>query len=64
VANPLGSIWAGALMLENLGEQAAADRVLRAMENAMANTNVRTRDLGGNATTEQMSGAVIAALQQ
>jgi tartrate dehydrogenase/decarboxylase/D-malate dehydrogenase len=62
IANPLGSIWAGALMLQQLGEQAAAERVLSAMEKALAGTAVRTRDLGGDAGTTEMADAVVTAL--
>jgi tartrate dehydrogenase/decarboxylase/D-malate dehydrogenase len=64
LANPLGSIWAGALMLENLGEPEAGARVLRGMEHALSQTSVRTRDLGGDATTLEMTDAVIAALER
>ncbi len=62
IANPLGSIWAGAMMLQQLGEPASGDRVLSAIEKALAETTVRTRDLGGDATTAEMTEAVMAAL--
>lgn len=63
IANPLGSIWAGALMLEQLGERPTGARIVRAMERALTDTTVRTRDLGGRASTGEMAEAVMAALQ-
>ena len=62
IANPLGAIWAGALMLENLGRAAAAERVIGAMAGSLERGEALTRDLGGSATTEQAAHAVIAAL--
>jgi tartrate dehydrogenase/decarboxylase/D-malate dehydrogenase len=63
IANPLGSIWAGALMLEQLGQPEWGSRILAAMERALADTTVRTRDLGGSASTEDMASAVLGALE-
>jgi len=62
IANPIGTIWSGALLLEHLGEQAAADRIVRAIARALAR-GVRTADLGGAATTAEMTQAVIANLE-
>src|SRR5712691_4886016 len=45
IANPIGAIWAGAMMLEHLGEQEAADAIVAAIERVMADGKVRTRDL-------------------
>ena len=61
VANPVGQLWAGALMLEHLGEVHASRRLVAAFESALAD-GTRTRDLGGTATTEDFVGAVIDAL--
>ena len=47
VANPIGSFWTGAMMLEHLGEQAAANRLMRAIERVTANPSLHTPDLGG-----------------
>lgn len=58
IANPVGAIWAGAMMLEHLGERDAACSVLGAIERVMAEGHVRTRDLGGSATTAEMAEAV------
>jgi tartrate dehydrogenase/decarboxylase/D-malate dehydrogenase len=63
IANPLGAVWAGALMLEHLGQQAAAGMVLKAIAHLLEHTDVRTRDLGGSATTEDVADALIAALE-
>jgi tartrate dehydrogenase/decarboxylase/D-malate dehydrogenase len=63
IANPAGAIWAASLMLEHLGHAQAGQRLLRALEDALA-SGVRTRDLGGSADTQQMTGAVIAMLRR
>jgi tartrate dehydrogenase/decarboxylase/D-malate dehydrogenase len=63
IANPIAAIWAGAMMLEHLGERAAHDRILRAIEAVIADDKVRTPDLGGKATTTDMTRAVTAALE-
>src|SRR5206468_11035674 len=58
IANPIASIWSGQLLLDHLGEQEAADTLLRAIEEVLAAGQVRTPDLGGTATTRQMGEAV------
>ncbi|HXH24244.1 MAG TPA: tartrate dehydrogenase [Vicinamibacterales bacterium] len=62
IANPIAAIWAGAMMLDHLGERAAHDRILRAIESVIADERVRTPDLGGRATTAEMTRAVASAL--
>jgi tartrate dehydrogenase/decarboxylase/D-malate dehydrogenase len=62
IANPIGSFWSGAMMLEHLGEHAAAARLLRAVERATADVSFHTPDLGGVATTGQVTQAVCATL--
>nr|MDT0662536.1 tartrate dehydrogenase [Micromonospora sp. DSM 115978] len=57
VANPLGQIWTGALMLDQLGEPAAAAELTHAFESCLA-AGVRTRDLGGTAGTEDFTAAM------
>ncbi len=64
VANPVGAIWAGAMMLEHLGERPAHDRVLTAIERVFADGQVKTPDLGGRATTTQMGAAIAQALTE
>lgn len=58
IANPTATIWAGALMLDHLGESAAADRVMDALRSVLAAGNVRTPDLGGDASTTEFAAAV------
>lgn len=60
IANPVAMIWSGALMLDFLGERAAHDAILKAIEQVLAQ-GPRTRDLGGKASTTEM-GEAIAAL--
>ncbi len=62
IANPIGQIWSGAMMLEHLGEQAAADRIVKAIEQVLQNKNSLTPDMGGNATTESLAAAIVKAL--
>ncbi len=58
VANPLGAIWSGAMMLEHLGHPDAADAIIAAIESVLATGEVRTPDLGGTATTAELTGAI------
>jgi tartrate dehydrogenase/decarboxylase/D-malate dehydrogenase len=60
-ANPAGAIWAGAHMLEQVGYPETGSRVLTALEDALA-SGTTTRDLGGSATTEEMTASVIERL--
>lgn len=60
LANPIGTFWSVVLLLEHLGEADAARRVMNAIENVTANPKLHTRDLGGNATTDEVTEAVCA----
>ena len=60
IANPVAQIWSGAMMLEHLGEKEAAQTLEQAIFNILANSDVRTRDIGGKASTRDM-GEIIAA---
>ena len=60
LANPIGTFWSVVMMLEHLGEPAAAARLMRAIEAVTANPALHTRDLGGTATTAQVTAAVCA----
>jgi tartrate dehydrogenase/decarboxylase / D-malate dehydrogenase len=62
IANPVGTFWSGAMMLEHLGEKAAAQRLMRAIERVTADTAFHCPDLGGRATTAAVTTAVCAAL--
>jgi len=63
LANPVGTFWSCVMLLEHLGETAAAARLMRAIEATTANSQYHTRDLGGSATTQQVTDAVLAQLQ-
>ena len=64
IANPIGQIWCGAMMLEFLGHKDAHDAILRAIEKVLAPGSgaPRTRDLGGTASTTDVGRAIAAAL--
>ena len=61
-ANPLGQVWSAAMMLDHLGHADAAAAVLSAMETVLADTGVRTGDLGGTATTDEVTAELLRAL--
>jgi tartrate dehydrogenase/decarboxylase / D-malate dehydrogenase len=63
IANPIGQIWAGAMMLEHLGQAEAAAEVMRAVEQALGDPATTTPDLGGSASTKQATAAVVAAVE-
>jgi tartrate dehydrogenase/decarboxylase/D-malate dehydrogenase len=62
VANPLGAVWSGALLLEDLGYPDAADSVLQAIMRVLATGGPRTPDLGGDASSDEVGDAVEGAL--
>ena len=64
VANPVATFWTGAMMLDHLGEAAAAARLMRAVERVTADPALHTPDLGGRATTRQVTDAVCRALRE
>ena len=61
IANPIGQIWSGAMMLRHLGASDAADAVEQAIADVLANGKTRTADIGGKASTEEV-GEAIASL--
>jgi tartrate dehydrogenase/decarboxylase / D-malate dehydrogenase len=63
IANPIGTFWTATMMLDHLGERPAAERLMRAVERVTADQSLHTPDLGGPATTRQVTDAVIAAIQ-
>src|ERR671938_691249 len=63
IANPIGQIWSGAMMLDHFGEKAAAQAIERAITEVLAEGGTRTPDLGGNAGTKDLGAAVAAALR-
>ena len=63
IANPIGMIWSGALMLEHLGHPEAAADVVRAIERVLGDPRApRTRDLGGRASTIELGRAIADAV--
>ncbi len=63
IANPVATFWTGALMLEHLGEIDAAARLMRAVEFVTANPALHTPDLGGEASTQQVTDAICDAMR-
>jgi tartrate dehydrogenase/decarboxylase/D-malate dehydrogenase len=64
IANPIAIIWSGALMLDFLGERAAADLIVRAIKATTAEGRVRTPDLGGRARTAEMGDEIVAQMRR
>ena len=64
IANPIGQIWSGAMMLRHLGALEAADAVEDAIAETLARSNVRTSDIGGSATTEDMGAAIASQVRE
>src|SRR5882762_806842 len=62
IANPIGQIWSGAMMLRHFGEGEAADAIERAIEDVLATPEYRTPDVGGKATTEIVGKAIAGKL--
>jgi tartrate dehydrogenase/decarboxylase / D-malate dehydrogenase len=62
IANPVGTFWSAVMMLNHLGEPAAAARLMRAIERATADPALHTPDLRGNATTDMVTDAVCNAI--
>ncbi|MBM4187504.1 MAG: tartrate dehydrogenase [Gemmatimonadetes bacterium] len=62
IANPIGQIWAGAMMLEHLGEVEGHDAIVRAIESVLSGGGPKTPDLGGRATTADLGRAIAEAL--
>jgi tartrate dehydrogenase/decarboxylase/D-malate dehydrogenase len=64
LANPIGTFWSCVMLLEHLGEAKAAAGLMAAIEKVTANTALHTRDLGGQATTAQVTEAVCEEVGQ
>jgi tartrate dehydrogenase/decarboxylase/D-malate dehydrogenase len=62
IANPIGTFWSAVMMLEHLGQPAAAARLMRAVEFATADKALHTPDLGGRAMTKDVTRAVCEAI--
>jgi tartrate dehydrogenase/decarboxylase/D-malate dehydrogenase len=62
IANPIGAIWAGALMLDHLGARDGHDLIVGAIEKVLAGGGPRTPDLGGTATTRDVAEAIRSSI--
>src|SRR6201990_133639 len=63
IANPIGTFWSTVMLLEHLGENAAGQRLMQAIERVTADKRFHTPDLGGSARTADVTKAVIAAIE-
>ncbi|MDH4206359.1 MAG: isocitrate/isopropylmalate family dehydrogenase [Desulfobacteraceae bacterium] len=61
IANPIGTIWAGAMMMQHLGYPRLHDTLMEAIETVLREAGNLTRDMGGNASTRKLGQAVVAA---
>jgi isocitrate/isopropylmalate dehydrogenase len=64
VINPIATIWAGLMMLEQLGEQEAAKLVEEAVKEVLKEGKYRTKDLGGTSSTSEVGDAVVDAMEK
>src|SRR5499427_1093034 len=62
IANPVGTFWSAVMMLEHLGEGAAAGRLMKAIERVTADPRLHTPDLGGRAMTKDVTAGLIEAI--
>jgi tartrate dehydrogenase/decarboxylase/D-malate dehydrogenase len=63
LANPVGMLWSTVLMLEHLGATDAATRLMHALEETLRDPVTRTGDVGGTASTEQVTAAVVELIE-
>jgi tartrate dehydrogenase/decarboxylase / D-malate dehydrogenase len=64
VANPIATIWAGALMLDEIGENGASKQIVDAIQEILKEGKVKTKDLGGNNTTTEMGEAIVKKIDE
>ena len=62
IANPIGAIWAGAMMLQHLGCQDVHDTIVHAVENVLRDRQSLTPDMGGKGNTQELGKAIAAAI--
>ena len=62
IANPIGTIWAGAMMMQHLGYPTVHDDLMNAIEAVLRDADHLTPDMGGSATTRELSQAIIDAV--
>jgi tartrate dehydrogenase/decarboxylase/D-malate dehydrogenase len=64
IANPIGQIWSGAMMLDHLGHKEAAAAIVTAIEKLFTDTDVRTADIGGKATCKELGAALVELVKK
>ena len=62
IANPIGAIWAGAMMLDHLGHRDAHDTIMAATESVLRDKQNLTPDMGGSASTQSLGAAIANAI--
>lgn len=62
MANPLGALWSASMMLDHLGRPEAGKQMMDAVRAVLAEGRVRTRDLGGDAGTDEFTAEVLRRL--
>jgi tartrate dehydrogenase/decarboxylase/D-malate dehydrogenase len=62
ISNPIGAVWAGAMLLQHLGHQQAHDSIMQAVENVLRDGNCMTEDMGGSASTVDLGQAIAEAI--
>jgi tartrate dehydrogenase/decarboxylase/D-malate dehydrogenase len=63
VSNPIATIWAGAMLLESVGEKSASEKVINAIETVLREGKVRTYDLGGSSKTSEVGDAIVSEMK-
>ena len=64
IANPIAQIWSAALMLDHLGRADLSAKIIDAIEEVLAEENIKTADIGGQATTKQMGDAIVEKIKK
>ena len=62
IANPIGQIWAGAMMLDHFGYKEAHDHIIKTVESTISKQENRTKDLGGSAKTNECGDAIMKSI--
>ena len=62
IANPIGQIWSGAMMLDFLGEKEASENIIKSIEKTLFNKQSRTKDLGGSCNTTECTNEILKNL--
>ncbi|MGB3457966.1 MAG: isocitrate/isopropylmalate dehydrogenase family protein [Halobacteriota archaeon] len=63
VSNPIATIWAGAMLLESVGEKSASEKIINAIETVLREGQVRTYDLGGNSKMSEVGDAIVSEMK-